>query len=588
MKSIKSLTLIFMMSHFIFLMSLIAGSDANQVPINLLANGNFEEGVYCPTELPSGWISDAWQPSAIFIWDDTESSSGEKSVKIDAPDPNDARWLQTVEVDPNTLYFLSGWIKTKDVGHSLESVDAGANLCLFGTWTHSEGIFDTQGWTRKGFLFNSKDDLNVTVAARLGFWSGTTTGTAWFDDIQLEPIVPMIPHPSWKFLVLIYQETDFAVTDEDGTAHRYVASMTQDEIEEAALASTLFVEDDIPALTSGNMIPEVTVRFPERALTELSPVGGGWWPSPADTAPERDPQFDSVIVIWDPRATDLLTGAYQWIGYGDGLALNMGTGQTYNTMQVDAAVYRNHRNVFKHEWGHAILYFFDAVDTAPKPTVSNHAGPTDYVNCLTGEYYVWVDETLDYPIPNSIYNNDSGFTHDYYSGTTATADQPTRCLGIPPEAWTLGGPVTHSGNGAPAAMVAIDIKPGSCPNPFKLGKSKGVLPAAILGSEEFDVSTVLVDTVRLNGNCPVVKYSYEDVATPYEDGFSDPLDENDCHTLRADGYFDLSVKFARECATTTQAKPVGKEARIWTISGKYVNENGGEVEFTGRDVVRVQ
>ena len=32
------------------------------------------------------------------------------------------------------------------------------------------------------------------------------------------------------------------------------------------------------------------------------------------------------------------------------------------------------------------------------------------------------------------------------SGITATADQPSRCLGIPPAAWALGGPVTHSGN----------------------------------------------------------------------------------------------------------------------------------------------
>ena len=114
--------------------------------------------------------------------------------------------------------------------------------------------------------------------------------------------------------------------------------------------------------------------------------------------------------------------------------------------RIDAAVYRGHRNIFKHEWGHCILFYFDAVGTTPKPTVSNHAEATDYVNCQTGQFYVWQDETLASPIPNSIYNNESGFTHDYYSGTTATADQPSRCLGITPEAWALGGPVSHSGN----------------------------------------------------------------------------------------------------------------------------------------------
>jgi hypothetical protein len=266
----------------------------------------------------------------------------------------------------------------------------------------------------------------------------------------------MEPHPRWRILVLIYQETNFEVTDA-GTYHHYVALMTPDEMEQAALAANQFVEIDIPALTSGNMIPQITVRFPERALNYLSPVGDGWWPSPQNTEPERDPAFDSVIVIWDPRATDLETDNYEWIGYGDGLAANMGTGQTYFSMQIDAAVYRGHRNVFKHEWGHCILYYFDAVGTTPNPTVNNHAHATQYVNCNTGQFYVWEDETLDNPIPNSIYNNESGFTHDYYSGTTATAEQPTRCLGITLDAWSLGGPVSHSGTGG--YFCEYDLEP---------------------------------------------------------------------------------------------------------------------------------
>lgn len=78
----------------------------------------------------------------------------------------------------------------------------------------------------------------------------------------------------------------------------------------------------------------------------------------------------------------------------------------------------------------------------PLPEVSNHADTGEYVNCQGGPPYVWVDESQDFPIPNSIYNNHSGFTHDYYSGTIATVDQPTRCLGITPQAWSYGGPVT--------------------------------------------------------------------------------------------------------------------------------------------------
>jgi hypothetical protein len=251
--------------------------DNSEAPLNLLLNGNFEEGAYSPIESPPYWAWDAWQPSAIFTWDNTQALTGDKSVKIDAPTPNDARWIQTVDIEPNTWYFLSGWIKTDNVGHSSEPVDAGANLSLYGTWERSAGVFGTQGWTRNSILFNSGDDIQVTVGARLGYWAGTTTGTAWFDDLQLTPIVPMDPHPGWKILILIYQETDFEVTDDNGIYHHYVASMTQDEMEQAALAARDFVEIDIPALTSENMVPQVTVRFPDSALSRLSPIADGWW-----------------------------------------------------------------------------------------------------------------------------------------------------------------------------------------------------------------------------------------------------------------------------------------------------------------------
>jgi hypothetical protein len=129
----------------------------------------------------------------------------------------------------------------------------------------------------------------------------------------------------------------------------------------------------------------------------------------------------------------------------------MGTGQTYDAIYADF-VQSNQRNVFKHEWGHSILFYYDAAGTAPKPAVDNHINNTtnQYVNCQTGLPYILVDETDDNPIPNSIYNNLSGFTHDYYSGETATADLPYRCLGITPAAWASGGPVTRPADGSPA------------------------------------------------------------------------------------------------------------------------------------------
>ena len=154
---------------------------------NLIVNPGFEEGIYAPGNNPIGWSTDAWRGTSTFTWDSGVAHSGTKSVKITSTVPNDARWVQTVSVVPNSNYILSGWIKTENVGHSPpgELLDIGANLSLYGTWEHSADLKGTNDWTYVSFEFNSGDNTEVTVACRLGYWSSTNTGTAWFDDIAL-------------------------------------------------------------------------------------------------------------------------------------------------------------------------------------------------------------------------------------------------------------------------------------------------------------------------------------------------------------------------------------------------------------------
>jgi hypothetical protein len=36
-------------------------------------------------------------------------------------------------------------------------------------------------------VFNSGGESQIYISARLGFYGSTTTGTAWFDDLRLEP-----------------------------------------------------------------------------------------------------------------------------------------------------------------------------------------------------------------------------------------------------------------------------------------------------------------------------------------------------------------------------------------------------------------
>jgi hypothetical protein len=84
-------------------------------------------------------------------------------------------------------------------------------------------------------------------------------------------------------------------------------------------------------------------------------------------------------------------------------------------------------------------------------------------------------------------------------------------------------------------LVFIDIKPGTCKNPVNV-KSKGVLPVTIFGSEGFDVSTVSLDSIFLQGVSPT-KSAIKDLGQP----LSEVNDK--CQNEVSDGYDDLTLKF---------------------------------------------
>lgn len=87
----------------------------------------------------------------------------------------------------------------------------------------------------------------------------------------------------------------------------------------------------------------------------------------------------------------------------------------------------------------------------------------------------------------------------------------------------------------------FDIHPTSCPNPLNV-KSRGVLPAAILGTEDFDVMQIDPASIMLACTAQPLRWSYEDVATPV--GADAELCE--CTEEGPDGFMDLALKFATQ------------------------------------------
>lgn len=113
----------------------------------------------------------------------------------------------------------------------------------------------------------------------------------------------------------------------------------------------------------------------------------------------------------------------------------------------------------------------------------------------------------------------------------------------------------------PILPVAIDIKPQSCPNPFNMD-SKGVLPVAILGTEDFDATAVDPATVLLEGVAPL-RWNFEDVSTPV-DPEADPCE---CTTEGADGYIDMTLKFDKQSIVEKLGSVSDRDTVVLTLTG---------------------
>ncbi len=138
----------------------------------------------------------------------------------------------------------------------------------------------------------------------------------------------------------------------------------------------------------------------------------------------------------------------------------------------------------------------------------------------------------------------------------------------------------YLGSEGPVAFNILDIKPGSCPNPFNAklfdyvgGDNEhkgGVLPVAILGSDELDVLDVDLSTVRLEGVCPLeTGIGYEDVSRPVVDGYV-----CECTSEGPDGYLDLTMKFSSleiAAAILANEPPTLGDRMMLTITGELTD-----------------
>jgi hypothetical protein len=143
--------------------------------------------------------------------------------------------------------------------------------------------------------------------------------------------------------------------------------------------------------------------------------------------------------------------------------------------------------------------------------------------------------------------------------------------------------------------VSLDIKPESCPNPLSI-KDKGVLPVAIMGTEDFDVTQIDPETIRLfRYGVPdptmvaPLHWSLEDAGIPYEPLIG-KIGAYDCVAYYPDefgafdGFLDLSFKFKAKEVLEALGEINNGDVIVLQLSGKLKEEFGG-IDILGEDVI---
>jgi hypothetical protein len=153
---------------------------------NIIKNGSFEieRAGYI-----AHWATEAFlniDEAVRFFITDRDAFEGEKSYGIANIQPNDSYITQWVEVEPDSLYRLSGWIKVGRVS----GAEIGANISVLGIRGSSKSLLNTNGQWEYVEIYGKtgEDQYELQVAARLGFFGNEVKGIAYFDSIILEKV----------------------------------------------------------------------------------------------------------------------------------------------------------------------------------------------------------------------------------------------------------------------------------------------------------------------------------------------------------------------------------------------------------------
>ena len=151
---------------------------------NLIRNPEFDQDFV--SEGISFWDVDLWDNTADVTFD-VEKIGIYNCLHIAAGTDNDVRWIQTVPVEPDTEYRLSGYILAQNC--SEDDGARGANLSVYNSAAYSVSVYDTAGEWQYVELYGKTgpDQTELVVCARIARVRPGSGTSSWRRTVPQPP-----------------------------------------------------------------------------------------------------------------------------------------------------------------------------------------------------------------------------------------------------------------------------------------------------------------------------------------------------------------------------------------------------------------
>lgn len=155
---------------------------------NLIPNSGFEEADAADPARPASWQPRTYSGQAEHAWQEGVGRNGSRAVRMNSARGSDTSWCADLQVEPNTRYLLTAWIRAEEGFRPLgNAFGALLNLHARGQ-TVSSAVTAPGDWQQVELEFTTgPQERELSLNCLYGGW-GQSVGPVFFDDLELRAL----------------------------------------------------------------------------------------------------------------------------------------------------------------------------------------------------------------------------------------------------------------------------------------------------------------------------------------------------------------------------------------------------------------